>query len=137
MAADVRRAIEIVGGITGQSPRWFRPPQGLRVPTLRDALAIVGGDLSCVTWSVRGIDSMARSSKTIVARVAKGLDSGAIIALHDGRGFGGTNDRGPTVEALPELLALAKSRKLACVTLDTMFGRADKSVRTIVKEELS
>jgi peptidoglycan/xylan/chitin deacetylase (PgdA/CDA1 family) len=134
MAADVRRGIEIVRGITGHAPRWFRPPQGLRVPTLRDALAIVGGDVSCVTWSVRGIDSMARSSETIVARVAKGLDSGAIIALHDGRGFGGTNDRGPTVKALPELLALAKSRKLACVTLDTMFAG---SVRTIGKEELS
>ncbi|MSP26859.1 MAG: polysaccharide deacetylase family protein [Myxococcales bacterium] len=122
MASDVRRGIDSVVRITGRAPRWFRPPQGLRVPTLRDALARAGASVSCVTWSVRGMDATSRSAEAIVARVAKGLERGAIITLHDGRGLGGTNDRTPTLNALAELLTMAKARDLACVTLDTLLA---------------
>jgi peptidoglycan/xylan/chitin deacetylase (PgdA/CDA1 family) len=125
MASDVQRGIDVVRKITGSAPRWFRPPQGLRVPTLRDALARVKSATSCVTWSVRGIDATSRSSDAIVARVAKGLRRGAIVTLHDGRGFGGTNDRTPTLSALEQLLPMIDARGLSCVTLDALLPEED------------
>jgi len=113
---DVQRGIDVVARITGKTPRLFRPPQGLRTPLLRDALASMK-DLVCVTWTERGLDAMGRPAQEIVARLEESVRSGAILTLHDGAGLGGTLDRSPTVEALGELLDLAKARGLACVSL--------------------
>jgi peptidoglycan/xylan/chitin deacetylase (PgdA/CDA1 family) len=122
MAADIARGIDAVEKITGVRPRFFRPPQGLRVPTLRDALAVLGSPPACVTWTVRGMDSVARSAESIVARIEKGLTPGSIITLHDGTAFGGLASRAPTVSALRELLAATEARGLRCVRLDELLG---------------
>jgi len=114
--ADVERGIDVVARITGKRPRLFRPPQGLRTPLLRDALASMK-DLVCVTWTERGLDAMGRPANEIVDRLERTVRPGAILTLHDGAGLGGTLDRSPTVEALGKLLDLAKARGLACVSL--------------------
>ena len=129
MAEDIRRGIEAVTRITGRAPRYFRPPQGLRVPTLRGALAEQPSRPACVTWTVRGIDTVARSADAIVARVARGLHAGAIVVLHDGTAFGGLRSRAPTVRALPKLLGLARSRGLTCVRLDELLEREQAGAR--------
>lgn len=122
MAADIARGIDAVERITGDRPRFFRPPQGLRVPTLRDALGALRSPPACVTWTVRGMDSVARSADRIVARIEKGLTPGSIITLHDGTAFGGLRSRAPTVSALRELLAATEARGLRCVRLDELLG---------------
>jgi peptidoglycan/xylan/chitin deacetylase (PgdA/CDA1 family) len=116
MRAEVEGGIEAVAAITGASPRLFRPPQGLRTPLLRDALAPLDG-LVCVTWTERGLDAMGRAASAIVRRLEGALRPGAILTLHDGAGLGGTDDRRPTVEALEVLLDLARARGLRCVSL--------------------
>jgi peptidoglycan-N-acetylglucosamine deacetylase len=122
MAEDIRRGIDAVARITGSAPRYFRPPQGIRVPMLRDALEEQSARPACVTWSVRGIDTVARSADAIVARIAHRLAPGAIVALHDGTEFGGLRSRAPTVRALPMLLGLARERGLSCVRLDDLLA---------------
>lgn len=114
--ADVQRGIDVVAKITGERPLLFRPPQGLRTPLLRDALASMK-DLVCVTWTERGLDAMGRPARAIVHRLEHTVRPGAILTLHDGAGLGGTLDRAPTVEALGTLLDLAKARGLSCVSL--------------------
>jgi sugar phosphate isomerase/epimerase len=79
-----------------------------------------------VTWSVRGLDSRPTTAQAIVARVADGLEPGAIITLHDGTGLGGGHDREPTLEALAAILAVCEARGLRCVALDAA-GNADLS----------
>lgn len=113
---DVQRGIDVVTRITGSAPRLFRPPQGLRTPLLRDALAGMK-ELVCVTWTERGLDAMGRPASKIVTRLAPEVRAGAILTLHDGAGLGGSRDRSPTVDALAELLPLARERGLACVSL--------------------
>ena len=113
---DVERGITVVHAITGSAPRLFRPPQGLRTPLLRDALR-THPELVCVTWTERGLDAMGRQAPAITRRLTPAVRPGAILTLHDGAGLGGTLDRTPTVEALDELLALAKRRGLRCVSL--------------------
>jgi len=121
MAADIARGIDVVEKITGDRPRYFRPPQGLRVPTLRDAFARLPLPPTCVTWTVRGVDSVARSADVIIARIKRGLVPGAIITLHDGTAFGGLRSRAPTVAALKELLTETRAKKLRCARLDELL----------------
>ncbi len=116
---DIERGLDAVAAITGQRPRLFRPPQGLRTPPLRRALA--GLSLVCVTWSERALDAMGRDSRAIVRRLDPAVRAGAILALHDGGGFGGTLDRSPTVAALGTLLDLARARGLRCVRLEEVL----------------
>ncbi len=124
MAREIQRGIDVVKELTGKSPRFFRPPQGLRVPTLRDALGMLNSPPICVTWSARGLDTLRSSPSAIVKRLAPAIQDGAIITLHDGGGLGGSRDRAPTVLALEELLLLAKARGLRCVRLDELLAAA-------------
>jgi peptidoglycan-N-acetylglucosamine deacetylase len=122
MAEDIQSGIDAIERIAGSSPRYFRPPQGLRVPTLRAALARLSTRQVCVTWTVRGFDAFSRSKDAITARVERALGPGAIVALHDGTRFGGYRDRDATVDALRVLLAVCRERGLRCVRLDEMLG---------------
>jgi peptidoglycan/xylan/chitin deacetylase (PgdA/CDA1 family) len=124
MAADIARGIETIERVVGTRPRYFRPPQGLRVPPLREALASLAEPLSCVTWTVRGLDTVSRSAVAIVARVERRLEAGAIVALHDGSSLGGYRDRSATIEALRALLRMCRERGLTCVRLDELLGPA-------------
>jgi peptidoglycan/xylan/chitin deacetylase (PgdA/CDA1 family) len=115
MREDIQRGIAAIAHATGSEPTLFRPPQGLRTPLLRDALARL--PLVCVTWTGRGLDTLGRPASRIVARLEPEVRPGAILTLHDGHGFGGRNDRRPTVDALGRLLELAGERGLRCVSL--------------------
>lgn len=121
MADDIARGIDAIERITGDRPLYFRPPQGLRVPTLRDALAKLPSPPACVTWTARGMDTVARSPEAIIARLTKALVPGAILTLHDGTAFGGLKSRAPTVAALKTLLEGARERGLKCVRLDELL----------------
>lgn len=119
MRAEMNRGIDAIARITGNAPRLFRPPQGLRTPLLRDALRSMDG-LVCVTWTERGLDAMGRPATAIVERLDDCVRPGAILTLHDGKGLGGSQDRTPTVEALAVLLDRARERNLKCVSLASL-----------------
>ena len=123
MAEDIQRGIDAIASVTGSVPRFFRPPQGLRVPTLRDALRLTK-PVTCVTWSARGRDSLETTPEAIVARLEHALVPGAILTLHDGTGLGGGTNRAPTLEALKRLLETMRQKKIAAVRLDDLLGRA-------------
>jgi peptidoglycan/xylan/chitin deacetylase (PgdA/CDA1 family) len=113
---EIEDAVDVVAGILPSRPTLFRPPQGLRTPCFASGWRRTTG-LTCVTWSVRGLDSRATTAQAIVERVAHRLAPGAIVTLHDGTGLGGTDDRGPTLEALGQILRECRARGLRCVAL--------------------
>jgi peptidoglycan/xylan/chitin deacetylase (PgdA/CDA1 family) len=113
---EIEDAIAVVAGIVPTSPTLFRPPQGLRTPCFAAGWRRTRG-LTCVTWSVRGLDSLPTTPRAIVDRVARRLARGAIVTLHDGTGLGGGHDRAATVEALATLLRTCEQRGLRCVSL--------------------
>lgn len=116
---EIDDAVDVVAGILERRPRLFRPPQGLRTPLFSSAWRTLRG-LVCVTWSVRGLDSLATTSHAIVRRVENRLEPGAIVALHDGTGLGGGTDREPTIAALPKILTACRHRGLHCVSLEEL-----------------
>jgi peptidoglycan/xylan/chitin deacetylase (PgdA/CDA1 family) len=113
---EIEGAVAVVAGILPARPTLFRPPQGLRTPFLSSAWRRMVG-LTCVTWSVRGLDSRPTTAGAIIARVGNRLAPGAIVTLHDGTGFGGGSHREPTLEALTTILAECETRGLRCVAL--------------------
>ncbi len=113
---EIEDAVATVGEILETRPTLFRPPQGLRTPFFASGWRRTHG-LTCVTWTVRGLDSRPTTAEAIVARVEHGLEPGAIITLHDGTGLGGGSDREPTLAALHAILSACETRGLRCVPL--------------------
>ena len=118
MAAEIERGIASIAAITGERPRAFRPPVGLRVPTLRAALLRLPEAVTCYTWTERGLDTFGRPAAAIVERLTPHLRAGAILTLHDGAGLGGSSDRSATVAALRELLQEMRTNQVRSRRLD-------------------
>ena len=77
--AQTQAAIEKAAGTT---PAYFRPPIGLSNPRIfRVAHSL---KMQVIGWTVRSLDTITTDPQKIVARIARGLQPGAVILLHDG-----------------------------------------------------
>ncbi len=100
---ELRRAQDTIEEHTGERPRWFRAPYGVRwfgVGAAQRQLQLMG-----VMWTIIGYDWKLRAD-AIVKRVAGGISNGAIVCLHDGRELRAQPDIGETVEAVRRLVPL-------------------------------
>jgi len=116
---DVDTAEETIHQATGQLPRLFRPPQGLRSPWLMNVLA--RDSLINVTWNDAPGDWDPMPVKTIVARTVEAARPGSIILLHDGMNAQHGADQSQTVEALPGIIDGLRRRGFRCVTLPELL----------------
>lgn len=69
--------------LTGQAPRFYRPPMGLMNHAV--AGAAVANGLRIVGWQVRSLDTTSRSAAEVIARVMTRIQPGGIVLLHDGQ----------------------------------------------------
>ncbi len=107
-----QRALEHV---TGRAPRFFRAPAGLRNPLLDPVLHELG--LGLVSWTRRGFDTWDASREAVLARLARDLDAGDILLLHDGHAARDAHGAPVLLEVLPRLLDTAAARGLHSVPL--------------------
>lgn len=120
VAREVSSAQALLAGLAGRAPHFFRAPMGLRSPLLDPVLARSG--LRCVSWTRRGLDTVDRNAGRVLHRLARGLDAGDILLLHDG-GSARTRDGEPVVlVVLPLLLDLIASKGLRPVPLPVALG---------------
>jgi peptidoglycan/xylan/chitin deacetylase (PgdA/CDA1 family) len=96
---DVDTAQEIIFGITGQAPAFFRSPMGIRNPMLDPVIARLG--LRYITWTRRGFDTVTGDPAVVLARLTRKMSAGDILLLHDRRTHG---QRAIVLEVLPALL---------------------------------
>jgi peptidoglycan/xylan/chitin deacetylase (PgdA/CDA1 family) len=101
IAWEIDRAQRVIEHASGQRPRWFRPPYGLRGFGLSTILN--QRNLRAAMWSVNGRD-WKRHPGAITQDLLQQAHPGALILLHDGLPPGERGDRGNTVAALPEIL---------------------------------
>ena len=93
------------------SPRWFRPPVGLKGLALHRQLATRG--LELVLWSARGYDTQVRDPDNAVRRIRKTLTPGVIILAHESGPAGS-----PRLQVLARLLASLAEEGYACIIPD-------------------
>jgi peptidoglycan/xylan/chitin deacetylase (PgdA/CDA1 family) len=120
MAAEIEEAQQSIAQVTGQSPRFFRAPAGLRNPFLEPILERL--KLRLASWTRRGFDTVNADPEDVYRRLERSLAGGDILLLHDGhaaRARAGSGAAGTPVilEVLPRLLETLSRRQLRPVTL--------------------
>ena len=101
--------------MTGERPRFFRAPAGLRNPFLQPVLASLG--LQLVSWTRRGFDTVTRDAGAVYARLATRLAREDILLLHDGNAARSSSGEPVILEVLPRLLDAVARAGLRTVTL--------------------
>jgi len=104
IAADLDRAMAVIGATTDREPACYRPPYGVFSPAALAAVQRLG--LAPLLWSRWGCDWRARETPQRVARRAtRDLTAGDVILLHDADHYSCDGSWRTTVAALPLVLA--------------------------------
>jgi peptidoglycan-N-acetylglucosamine deacetylase len=109
-------------GLTGATPKFFRPPGGLARPSqLRIARA---QGYHCMLGSAYPHDPLHPPVWYIRWLVTKNLRPGTIVILHDG-----ISNPSRTLQALPQILAAAHRKNLRIVSIGTLQAAANQRDR--------
>lgn len=119
MRREVADGQACLADITGRAPAFFRPTAGLRNPFLDPILAALG--LHLATWTRRGFDTRTGDPSRVLARLAGPLAGGDILLLHDDNAALTPAGIPVILDVLPRLLAVARERRLATVTLASVI----------------
>jgi peptidoglycan/xylan/chitin deacetylase (PgdA/CDA1 family) len=112
---DLLRGLDVLEEITGERTILFRPPIGHTNPII--ARVVEELDLIVVGWSVSARDGTRSATKdSILKRLKKGVDHGAIVLMHDASERMDFEPMGP--QALPELLAMIADEGIEIVPLE-------------------
>ncbi len=112
---EIGSAQDTLASITGEAPRFFRAPAGLRNPFLAPVLDQLG--LQLVSWTRRGFDTQRGEPAGVLARLTRNLAAGDIVLLHDGNAALAPSGRPVVLEVLPALLERFRAEGLRAVTL--------------------
>jgi peptidoglycan/xylan/chitin deacetylase (PgdA/CDA1 family) len=115
IAAEIARAQDTIEAVTGERPRFFRAPAGLRSPFLEPVLTRLG--LRLASWTRRGFDTVNPDPAVVFERLTQGLRGGDILLLHDGHAAHTTAGIPVILEVLPRLLQALSAARLTPVTL--------------------
>lgn len=111
---EVSRATEVIAHITGQSPRWFRPPHGRTRPAMLNQASVE--NMRTVLWSHSIIDWGPLGTPEGISQRLHNIKFGDIVLMHDGKRQHNRPDI--TVQQLPEAIADLAQRGILPVTLD-------------------
>lgn len=101
-----------IAAAIGKKPRLFRPPYGVTTPNLARALKKAGH--TCVGWTVRSMDTVAKDDAKLLRSMLEALKPGAVFLFHDSAAV--------TVRILDDFIAGAKARGFAVAPLDQLLG---------------
>ena len=121
-APEIQAAQSALFDLTGEAPRFFRAPAGLRNPFLAPVLHRMG--LVLASWTRRGFDTRERDPQRVLQRLTRGLAAGDILLLHDGHCARDAQGRAVILTVLPALLARLRQQGLVPVTLTQSLGAA-------------
>jgi peptidoglycan/xylan/chitin deacetylase (PgdA/CDA1 family) len=71
--------------ITGETPRLFRAPVGMKNPFVHPILT--RRNMILIGWSVRGFDSFGDDVERVAQTIVPRVSNGSIIVMHQGRDF--------------------------------------------------
>ncbi|MFF8842264.1 polysaccharide deacetylase family protein [Streptomyces sp. NPDC015127] len=110
-ARDLERAAEVVHGVAGTYPVWYRPAYGVLTGGRWAAARRAG--LHPVLWSAWGRDWTASATPgSVLAEVTSTLRGGATVLLHDTDAYSAAGSWRVTLAALPLVVEACRSRGL-------------------------
>jgi peptidoglycan/xylan/chitin deacetylase (PgdA/CDA1 family) len=115
MRREIERAQQALGQVSGEAPRFFRAPAGLRNPFLDPVLQRL--QLQLASWTRRGFDTVNPDADKVYQRLTHGLAAGDILLLHDGHAARTASGTPLILEVLPRLLEALRQQSLTPVTL--------------------
>lgn len=110
LQAEVGRASELLGSLSGRAVRHLRPPGGQH-----DAMVVswlVRQGLHTVLWSIDPPDGSGREPAAIASHVLGRVEPGAVIVLHES-----DHDGAPTIAALLPIIDGIRTRGYSLVPL--------------------
>jgi peptidoglycan/xylan/chitin deacetylase (PgdA/CDA1 family) len=113
--SEIGRAQQTLADITGEMPRYFRAPAGLRNPFLAPVLRRL--DLRLVSWTRRGFDTVQTQPVRVLDKLTRALRAGDILLLHDGNAARTREGQAVVLAVLPPLLDRLAQSGLRTVTL--------------------
>lgn len=128
-AAAVKREIvgntRLIRNVTGVSPRFLRPPNGLHDARVDDVARRQGQ--AVVLWSAGALDWQYDTPAKIVSVTMPQLAPGAIVLAHDIHPW--------TVKAVPTLITKIRAKGYTLVSLDDILGGHPKAGLTYARGE--
>jgi len=120
VSRDVMSARDLIGELSGQSPRWFRPPYGTVAASTLVAVRQSGLDL--VLWSAWGRDWKAgQTGRSVADEVDRTSTGGDTVLLHDSDITSAERSWEATVASLEVLAERWEARGLAVGPLREHF----------------
>ena len=116
---QINRTNDIIEGITGMRPILMRPPLGLRNKRIDDL--INGQNMYNILWNVDPVDWDSKGAELIHNAVAKKVQNGDIVILHD--------FYPNTVTATDMILTTLGARGYRFVTVDDLLRFDEKAAR--------
>ena len=115
VSQEITRCATVLTEQTGTEGRWFRP-SGIESEPSALILDEAGkaGYATVVGFDVDSLDYEDPGARTIVARVAAGVEPGSIVSLHLGHAG--------TVAAFPDIVATLRQRSLTPVLVHDLLG---------------
>lgn len=114
---DIGATQELIAGLIGSAPAFFRSPMGIRSPLLDPIISRLG--LRYITWTRRGFDTVAGNPEIVLKRLVRKLSAGDILLLHDCKTMRGAH----VLQVLPALLERIAAAGLRPVSLPEAMRR--------------
>jgi peptidoglycan/xylan/chitin deacetylase (PgdA/CDA1 family) len=115
ISREILEAQDTIAQVTGETPRFFRAPAGLRNPFLDPILS--RNALTLASWTRRGFDTVTKDPHVVLDRLCADLGARDIVLLHDGHAARSAAGIPIILEVLPQLLSRIGAAGLATTTL--------------------
>lgn len=113
---ELQKTKNLIFTLTNRETALYRPAFGVTNPSIEKAIKKLG--LKSIGWSVRSLDTTARTENTVLSRITKKVSKGDIILLHD------TSEK--TIRVLERLLVFLREKNLQSVTVERLLNLDDE-----------
>ena len=112
MKAELLKTNDLIHGLIGKKPNYFRPPYGVTNPNLAKAIRQLG--FHSIGWNIRSMDTVVKVEQKLLNNIIPKLKPGAVVLLHDTAQI--------TIANLQQLIDAIHAKGFKIVRLDKLIN---------------